>query len=53
LDWEKKKSIFDPAPLEILDEKGDTPEKVFVAAQSCPYRAIVLEDKVTGERIFP
>jgi ferredoxin len=53
LDWEKKKSVFDPAPLEILDEKGETPEKVFVAAQSCPFRAIVLEDEETGERIFP
>lgn len=53
LDWDKKKSIFDPAPLEILDEKGDVPEKIFVAAQSCPYKAIILEDRETGERIFP
>jgi ferredoxin len=53
LDWEKKKSIFDPAPLEILDERGDVPERIFVAAQSCPYRAIVLEDRETGERIYP
>jgi ferredoxin len=53
LDWEKKKSVFDPAPLEILDQKGDVPEKIFVAAQSCPFRAIVLEDEATGERIFP
>jgi ferredoxin len=53
LDWEKKKSIFDPAPLEVLDEKGDTPEKIFAAAQTCPYRAIILEDRETGERIFP
>ncbi len=53
LDWEKKKSVFDPAPLEILDENGDVPEKIFVAAQTCPYRAILLEDKETGERIYP
>src|SRR5579864_3341733 len=53
LDWEKKKSIFDPAPLVVLDEKGDVPERIFYAAQSCPYRAIVLEDEVTGERIYP
>jgi ferredoxin len=53
LDWEKKKSIFDPAPLVILDEKGADPERIFFAAQSCPYRAIVLEDQETGERIYP
>ncbi len=53
LDWEKKKSIFDPAPLEILDEKGADPERIFVAAQSCPYKAIILENEETGERIFP
>ena len=55
LDWEKKKSIFDPAPLQLLDEKakGTDPEKVFFAAQSCPYRAIILEDDETRERIFP
>ena len=53
LDWEKKKSIFDPAPLVLLDEKGADPERIFYAAQSCPYRAIVLEDEETGERIYP
>jgi ferredoxin len=55
LDWEKKKSIFDPVPLELLDDraKGTDPELVFFAAQSCPYRAIVLEDDETKERIFP
>jgi ferredoxin len=53
LDWEKKKSIFDPAPLVVLDEKGADPERIFYAAQSCPYRAIVLEDEETGERIYP
>jgi ferredoxin len=53
LDWEKKKSVFDPAPLRVLDEKGDVPEKIFLAAQSCPFRAIILEDEETGERIFP
>ena len=55
LDWSKKKSIFDPAPLELLDEKatGTDPNVVFSAAQSCPYHAIILEDDDTGERIFP
>jgi ferredoxin len=53
LDWEKKKSVFDPAPLELLDEKSEDPERIFFAAQSCPFRAIVLEDEETGERIYP
>jgi ferredoxin len=55
LDWSKKKSVFDPAPLELLDERprGTDPNVVFTAAQSCPYHAIILEDDETGERIFP
>lgn len=53
LDWSKRKSVFDPAPLEVLDEKGENPESIFLAAQSCPYRAIILEDADTGERLFP
>jgi ferredoxin len=55
LDWSKKKSVFDPAPLELLDEKakGTDPNVVFSAAQSCPYHAIILEDDDTAERIFP
>lgn len=55
LDWSKKKSVFDPAPLELLDEKaiGTDPNVVFSAAQSCPYHAIILEDDDTSERIFP
>jgi len=53
LDWEKKKSIFDPAPLVLLDEKGADPERIFFAAQSCPYRAIILEDEDTSERLYP
>jgi ferredoxin len=53
LDWQKKKSMFDPARLELLDEKGANAETIFLAAQSCPYKAIILEDADTGERIFP
>ncbi len=53
LDWSKKKSVFDPAPLEKLDDTGADPQRVFKAAQSCPYRAIFLRDAVTGEVIFP
>lgn len=53
LDWSKKRSVFDPAPLEVLEDRGTKPEDIFRAAQSCPYRAIILEDLETGERLFP
>jgi len=53
LDWSKKKSMFDPAPLERVGDPTVDPEKVFKAAQSCPYRAIYLLDATTGERVFP
>ena len=53
LDWQKKKSVFDPAPLEVLDETGAKPEELFLAAQSCPYRAIVLQGADTEEQVFP
>lgn len=53
LDWSKKKSRFDPAPLEVREDKEAKAEEIFRAAQSCPYRAIILEDNETGERLFP
>ena len=53
VDWEKKKSIFEPAPLRVLDEEGADSETIFRAALSCPYRAIILEDAETGDQIFP
>jgi ferredoxin len=53
LDWSKRKSMFDPAPLEHVGDSSADPEKIFKAAQSCPYRAIFLRDAATGERIFP
>jgi ferredoxin len=53
LDWSKRKSTFDPAPLEKLADVAPDPDRVFFAAQSCPYRAIYLEDADNGERFFP
>ena len=53
LDWSKKKSIFDPAPLEVHEDRGTRAEDIFRAAQSCPYRAIILVVVDSGERIFP
>lgn len=53
LDWSRKKSRFDPAPLEFREDAEARAEEIFRAAQSCPYHAIILEDHDTGERLFP
>ena len=53
IDWVKRKSSFSAAPIEVKDETGADNETIFLAAQSCPYRAIVLEDADTGERLYP
>lgn len=53
LDWTKKKSVFDPAPLEVTEDLKARAEDIFRAAQSCPYRAIKLMDEESGEIIFP
>lgn len=53
IDWKKRKSMFEGAPIEVSDEKAADNETVFLAAQSCPYQAILLEDADPGERLFP
>jgi DNA-binding Lrp family transcriptional regulator/ferredoxin len=53
LDWTKKKSIFDPGPLEVLRKRVKGLDAIFLAAQSCPYRAIKLDDADTDEQLFP
>jgi ferredoxin len=37
----------------ILDPKGDSDEDILKAAKMCPTLAIILDDEVTGARIFP
>ncbi len=53
LDWSRRKSVFDPAPLEVREDREAKAVDIFRAAQSCPYHAIILEDEATGERLFP
>jgi len=54
LDWAKKRSSgVEPAPLEVLKSKGTEPEALFLAAQSCPYGVILIEDADTGEQLYP
>ena len=37
----------------VLDENGDVPEAIKLAAESCPTKAIVLENVETGEQEYP
>ena len=54
LDESNLKSSFMPyAPLKLLNEKGASNQTILEAAQSCPYKAIIIKDKTTDEQIFP
>ncbi len=48
-----KSSFMAYAPLEVLDKKGASNQTILEAAQSCPYKAIIVEDKDSNEQIFP
>ncbi|OGD88172.1 hypothetical protein A3J17_04980 [Candidatus Curtissbacteria bacterium RIFCSPLOWO2_02_FULL_40_11] len=37
----------------VLDEDGDTAEAIKLAAESCPTKAIILEDSETGDQEYP
>lgn len=37
----------------VLDEDGDDAEAVKLAAESCPTKAIILENVETGEQEYP
>ncbi len=37
----------------VLDENGDVPEAIRLAAESCPTKAIILENAETGEQEYP
>lgn len=50
---ELKSSFISYAPLVVIDEKGASNNTLFRAAQSCPYKAIMLEDDATGEQVYP
>jgi ferredoxin len=38
---------------EVIDSKGDSDEKILLAAKICPTKAISLEEEGTGKKIFP
>ncbi|MEK7341351.1 MAG: ferredoxin [Candidatus Binatota bacterium] len=37
----------------VIDSKGDTDQKILLAAKVCPTKAIILEEEESGKRIFP
>jgi len=37
----------------ILEGEGDVPDLIKLAAESCPTKAIILEDSETGEQEYP
>ena len=38
---------------EVIDPKGDTDEKILLAAKICSTKAISLEEEGTGKKVFP
>ncbi len=38
---------------EVIDSKGDTDERILLAAKICPTKAISLEEEGTGKKLFP
>jgi len=38
---------------EVSDPKGDSNDKILLAARICPTKAIILEEEGTGKRLFP
>ena len=38
---------------EVIDPRGDSDEKILLAAKICPTKAIGLEEEGTGKKIYP
>ena len=38
---------------EVIDPKGESDEKILLAAKICPTKAISLEEEGTGKKIYP
>jgi ferredoxin len=37
----------------VLDNAGDDPDEILLAAQGCPTTAIEIYDNLTGEKVYP
>lgn len=38
---------------EVVNPKGDSDDKILLAAKICPTKAIILEEEGTGKKLFP
>jgi ferredoxin len=38
---------------EVIDPKGESDEKILLAARICPTKAIALHEEETGKKLFP
>jgi ferredoxin len=38
---------------EVIDSKGDSDEKILLAARLCPTKAITVEEEGTAKKLFP
>jgi ferredoxin len=38
---------------EVTDSKGETDDKILLAAKICPTKAIALEEEASGKKIYP
>ena len=38
---------------EVIDPRGDSDEKILLAAKICPTKAISLDEQGTGKKIYP
>jgi ferredoxin len=38
---------------EVIDNHGDSDEKILLAARICPTKAITVEEEETGKKLFP
>lgn len=45
--------LDDKMIAEVIDPKGDSDDKILLAAKICPTKAITLEEEETGKKIFP
>ncbi len=45
--------LDDKMIAEVIDPKGDSDDKILLAAKICPTKAITLEEEKTGKKIFP
>jgi ferredoxin len=38
---------------EVIDAKGDSDERILLAAKICPTKAITLNEEETGKKLYP